>query len=192
MDYILKLWSWTAVVTVTRYEPDGLGIESRWGRDFRHQCQSRETGCGGQGPKVEASSPCSFRLAQAVFKRNLFPYKYPNNLIPVILPTYAAYEDGTDRQTECSEMPTHKIHRPGNHPKERIRHSEHGKILKSRNIQTFVLFIFWGHFKFLLLIFHKFLEPNRSSALQIQCVCDGTVSPSSSPTSRLYWYSVIC
>jgi len=38
----------------------------------------------------------SFRSAEAVFKPNL-PYKYPNNLIPVILPANTGYEDGTDR-----------------------------------------------------------------------------------------------
>ena len=27
---------------------------------------------------------------------NLYLYKYPNNLVPVILPAYTAYEDGTD------------------------------------------------------------------------------------------------
>jgi len=29
----------------------------------------------------------SLRLAQDIFNLKLFPYKYPNNLIPVILPT---------------------------------------------------------------------------------------------------------
>ena len=68
--------------------------------------------------KKPPSRPPSVRLAQAVFEPNLFPYKYPNNLIPVILPAYTAYEYGTDRvfrnrvfrnrqsvpkQTECSE-----------------------------------------------------------------------------------------
>jgi len=38
----------------------------------------------------------SFRLAQAIFVPNLFPYKCPNNLIPVILPTYTGSEDGKD------------------------------------------------------------------------------------------------
>jgi hypothetical protein len=36
-------------------------------------------------------------LAQAIFESNLFPYKYPNNLILVILPAYTIYEGGTDR-----------------------------------------------------------------------------------------------
>jgi len=39
--------------------------------------------------------------------------KYPNNLIPVILPAYTACEDGR----ECSETSAHKIQRPGNRPK---------------------------------------------------------------------------
>jgi hypothetical protein len=35
-------------------------------------------------------------------------------------------------QTVCSEMSAYKIQTPGNHPKERIQHSEHGESLKSR------------------------------------------------------------
>jgi len=35
-------------------------------------------------------------------------------------------------QTVCSEMSAHKIQTPGNHPKERIQHSEHSESLKSR------------------------------------------------------------
>jgi hypothetical protein len=42
-------------------------------------------------------------------------------------------------QTECSEMLAHKIQAPGNHPKERIQHSEHGKSLNSRNINLFAI-----------------------------------------------------
>jgi hypothetical protein len=38
----------------------------------------------------------SVRLAQAIFGPSFLPYKYPNNLIPVILPAYTTYEDGTD------------------------------------------------------------------------------------------------
>jgi len=56
-------------------------------------------------------------LAQAIFKPNLFPYKYPNNLIPVILPTNTTYEDAT----ECSEMSAYKIQTPRNQPKDRIQ-----------------------------------------------------------------------
>jgi hypothetical protein len=57
-------------------------------------------------------------LAQAIFEPNLFPYKYPNNLIPVIVPVYTSYEDGT----ECSGTSAYKIRTPRNHPKERIQH----------------------------------------------------------------------
>ena len=35
-------------------------------------------------------------------------------------------------QTECSETLAYKIQMPGNHPKERIQHSEHSESLKSR------------------------------------------------------------
>jgi hypothetical protein len=31
------------------------------------------------------------------FSAKPFLYKYPNNLIPIILRSYKAYEDGTDR-----------------------------------------------------------------------------------------------
>jgi hypothetical protein len=34
--------------------------------------------------------------------------------------------------TECSKMSAQKIQTPGNHPTERIQHSQHGKSLKSR------------------------------------------------------------
>jgi hypothetical protein len=36
-------------------------------------------------------------------------------------------------KTECSETPAHKIQTPGNHPKERIQHSEQDENFKSRN-----------------------------------------------------------
>jgi hypothetical protein len=35
-------------------------------------------------------------LAQGISQPNFFLYKYPNNLIPVILPAYTTYEDGKD------------------------------------------------------------------------------------------------
>jgi hypothetical protein len=37
------------------------------------------------------------RWLSPFFEPNLFPYKYPNNLIPVILPAYRTYEDGKER-----------------------------------------------------------------------------------------------
>jgi len=59
----------------------------------------------------------SFGLAQAIFEPSLFPYKYPNNTIQVILPVYITYENGT----ECPETSAHKIQTPGNHPRDRIQ-----------------------------------------------------------------------
>ena len=69
---------------------------------------------------LDTPPPCphSFRLAQAILKPNLFPYKYPNNLIPLILPAYTTCQHGT----ECSEMSTYKIMTPVKQPKERIQH----------------------------------------------------------------------
>jgi len=46
---------------------------------------------------------------------NLFPYKYSNSLIPVILPAHTAYKDGI----KCSETSVYKIQTPKNHPKEK-------------------------------------------------------------------------
>jgi len=54
--------------------------------------------------------------------------KKNNRDVPVILPAYNNYEDGT----KCSETSAHKIQKPGNHPKETMQHSEHGESLKSR------------------------------------------------------------
>jgi hypothetical protein len=62
----------------------------------------------------------SFRLAQDIFGPNVLPYKYPSNIIPVILPAYSDYEGGT----ECSETSAYKIQMPGNHPKGRIQQSK--------------------------------------------------------------------
>jgi hypothetical protein len=55
------------------------------------------------------------------------------NTCPFLLPAYTAYEDGT----ECSETSANKIQKLGNHPQERIQHSEHTKSLKSRNTISF-------------------------------------------------------
>jgi hypothetical protein len=62
------------------------------------------------------------------FDPNIYPYEYPNNLIPIILPAYTAYEDGT----ECSETSAHKIPMQGNHPNEGMQHSENGESVNSR------------------------------------------------------------
>jgi hypothetical protein len=41
-------------------------------------------------------------------------------------------------ETECSDRLAHKIQTSGNHPKERIQCSEHGKSLKSRICLLFI------------------------------------------------------
>jgi hypothetical protein len=41
-------------------------------------------------------------LAQAIFQPNL--YKYPSDLIPVILPAYTTYGDGTDRVVQLQHI----------------------------------------------------------------------------------------
>ena len=53
-----------------------------------------------------------------------FNYIYPNNHVPVILSAHTAYED----ETVWSETSAYTIQTPGNHPKERIQHSEHGEM----------------------------------------------------------------
>jgi hypothetical protein len=40
-------------------------------------------------------------------------------------------------QAVCSETSAYKIQKPGNHPKGRIQHLKHGKILKSRTKYLF-------------------------------------------------------
>ena len=58
-----------------------------------------------------------------------------NNLIPVILPAYTAYED----RTECSETSAYIIQTPTNYPKENIIYSEHGESLKSIHFEPLVI-----------------------------------------------------
>ena len=43
-------------------------------------------------------------------------------------------------QTGCSETLAYKIQTPGNYTEESIQHSEHGKSLKSRMMETVVAF----------------------------------------------------
>jgi hypothetical protein len=63
--------------------------------------------------------------------------KYPNNLIPVILPAYTTCKDGT----ECFETSAHKIQTPGSRPKGRIQHLEQGESLKSRSVLILLFFV---------------------------------------------------
>jgi hypothetical protein len=77
-----------------------------------------------------------------------------------IFSTYTLYAD----ETECSETSAYKIQTPGNYPKERIQHSEHGESLKSR---FFSLLPPWGFeilktfVKLIDLYFYKFLSCMR-------------------------------
>jgi hypothetical protein len=41
-------------------------------------------------------------------------------------------QGGVEDRTERSETSVYKIQTPGNHPEENLKHSEHGKSLKSR------------------------------------------------------------
>ena len=43
-------------------------------------------------------------------------------------------------EIDCSEMLAHKIQMTGNHPKERIQHSEHGESLKFRTFNYLTLY----------------------------------------------------
>jgi len=63
-----------------------------------------------------------------IFEPNIFPYKYPNILYPVILRTYPPMKM---EQTQCSETSAYKIQTPGNYPEESTQHSEHSESLKS-------------------------------------------------------------
>ena len=76
----------------------------------RGHVQVEEQAVEGNGPKWRpvvgqvcrgemALSP-SFQLAQVTFEPNLYLYKYPSNLVPVILFAHKTYED----DTECSKM----------------------------------------------------------------------------------------
>ena len=48
--------------------------------------------------------PFSFRLAQASFESNLYLYKYPKNLIPVVILVHTTYEDGSDSVPKCRHI----------------------------------------------------------------------------------------
>jgi hypothetical protein len=95
----------------------------------------------------------------------LYLYEYPSSLVPVILPAYTTYEDGTDRVFRKSE---HKIQKPRNRPKERIQHSEHDECLKSSiRIKNVVN---------LLVIRFKYLQNARYAQVKIKCKLFGILS----------------
>jgi hypothetical protein len=56
-----------------------------------------------------------FQLACSSCELNLYVYKYPSNLVPVILLVHMTYEDGT----ECSKTLTHKIQTLRYHPQKK-------------------------------------------------------------------------
>jgi hypothetical protein len=68
-------------------------------------------------------------MAQAIFKPDLFPYKYPNISQIHLIHTYLPVKM---EQTESSKMLAYKIQMTGNYPEESMQHSEHGESLKSR------------------------------------------------------------
>jgi hypothetical protein len=68
-------------------------------------------------------------MAEAIFKPNISPYKYPNILTPSHSSYLPTYGDGTE---ECPETLAYKIQMLGNYPEESTKHSEHGESLKSR------------------------------------------------------------
>ena len=76
----------------------------------------------GNSPASEFYMPSltqSFWWAQSIFEPNIFLYRYPNILYPVILCTYPPMKM---EQTECSETSAYKIQTPGNYPEESILH----------------------------------------------------------------------
>ena len=81
--------------------PKSLSQSERGGREGA--CLSREIGCKGQGPQVEAPT-ISYRL--------FFLLTPPMKM------------------EQCSETSAYKIQTPGIRPKERKQHSEHGESLK--------------------------------------------------------------
>jgi hypothetical protein len=40
-----------------------------------------------------------FRLAQASFELNIYLYKYPFSLVPIVILVHTTYEDGTDEMS---------------------------------------------------------------------------------------------
>ena len=48
-------------------------------------------------------------------------------------------------QTECSKISVHKFQTPGNHPQQRIQHSEHGESLKTSTLKEFEKSLLFRH-----------------------------------------------
>ena len=109
MMFVLSLWTLYIIVTLFSMCTSGWGM----GRYLYHttltpthtispshthpwlhvgHCPSQPVSLLGPTPTL---SP-SYRLAQTIFKPNLFPYKYPNILNPSHSWYLSAYEDGTE------------------------------------------------------------------------------------------------
>jgi hypothetical protein len=56
-------------------------------------------------------------LAEAIFEPYLFPYKYPN----ILIPSYSSYLPACEDGTECCEMLAYEIQMPGNYPEGSIQ-----------------------------------------------------------------------
>jgi len=54
-------------------------------------------------------------------------------------PSYSSYLPAYEDETECPENLAYKIQTPGNYPEESIKHSEHGKSLKSRMLNSYCI-----------------------------------------------------
>jgi len=73
-------------------------------------------------------------IGSGYFEPNIYLYKYPSNLVLVILTACTDCEDGTDR---VFQNMAHKIQTPANRPKERIQRPERDGSLKSRNVCSY-------------------------------------------------------
>jgi hypothetical protein len=78
--------------------------------------------------------PFSFQLAQASYEPNLYLYKYPRNLVLVILLVQTNCADGTDSVPKCQ----HIKFRHQEWPK-RIQHAQHDERLKSKVLISFAV-----------------------------------------------------
>ena len=73
---------------------------------------------------------------------------------------------------QCSETSTHEVQTPGNHPKDRMQHSEQGESLRSRFVITAVqVRVNVGVFHFLII---KIAAIYRCVCVRVcACVCVG-------------------
>jgi hypothetical protein len=93
--------------------------------------------------------------------------------------------------TVRSETSAHKVQTPGNHPNERIQHSEHGESLKSRRKYLFDTFLIQNGLKhgFLYRRFIQFFFSISPYAFQLKRMTSrmGNVSFWSVPVMLIDW-----